>query len=113
MSLLTEQLATAPQELLAPAAPVGRPPKAAYAVVQEGGATGEIYVHVYDSRDDAEAFRVSCAEASYRTSDLIELPGGLAAHGDELHGVLEAVAAGAVNLAYAEPAEEPEEGMAP
>lgn len=53
-----------------------------YVVVQEGGSSGELYVHSYETRADAKAFRKSCHEqGSYRTSeDIIEVPASLANH---------------------------------
>lgn len=53
-----------------------------YILVQEGGSSGELYIHTHDTRADAEASRVSCRdEGSYRTSkDIIEVPVSLANH---------------------------------
>ena len=46
-----------------------------FCVIQEGGSSTELYLHVSDSADDAEAFRKSCAtEGAYRTSGVIEAP---------------------------------------
>ena len=65
----------------------------AFVVIQEGGSSEEIYIHASDSEADAEAFRVSCRDdGAYRTSDVIEVPAALAAHGDSLYSLLEAVA---------------------
>lgn len=53
-----------------------------YIVIQEGGSSCELYVHVHGTRKDAEVDRISCCEnGSYRTSkDIIEVPASLANH---------------------------------
>lgn len=51
-----------------------------HVVIQEGGATGELYVNGYDTRADAEAFRTSAADAAYLTSEVIPVPMSLANH---------------------------------
>lgn len=53
-----------------------------YVFVQEGGSSGELYIHTHTTRAGAEAGRVSCRdEGSYRTSeDIIEVPVSLASH---------------------------------
>lgn len=93
----------------AKAATLGEPPTPAFVVVQEGGSSGELYIHSSPSEEDAVAFRESCADAAYRTSGVIEVPAALAAHGEELYVLLEAVAVGTNNLDVFEP----EEGMKP
>lgn len=46
-----------------------------FCVVQEGGSSTELYLHVSCFAGDAEAFRKSCAnEGAYRTSEVIEAP---------------------------------------
>ncbi len=66
--------------------------KPAYVVIQEGGSSGEIYVHAADSEAAAEDFRESCRdEGGYRTSDVIEVPAALAAQGEALYALLEEV----------------------
>ena len=68
-------------------------PKTMLVVVQEGGGTGEFYAHAFSRRRDAGRFRRSCAKASYRTTEPVEVPAGvdmdalqlvLSAVGDEL-----------------------------
>lgn len=45
-----------------------------YVYIQEGGASGEYYLHVFDTCDDAEAGRRSCEEGAYRTTDIVTMP---------------------------------------
>lgn len=53
-----------------------------YILIQEGGSSCELYVHVHSTRKDAEADRISCRDdGAYRTSkDIIEVPASLADH---------------------------------
>lgn len=63
--------------------------KPVYAIVQEGGSTGELYVHGYDTRADADQARDVCADAgSYRTSPVVELPGELGFYGSAFEAIL-------------------------
>lgn len=68
----------------------------AFVVVQQGGSSLEVYIHSSSTREDAEAFRVECDEGAYQTSEVIEVSAALAAHGEDLYEVLEAVAEAAV-----------------
>ena len=70
----------------------------AFVVVQQGGSSSEVYIHSSETLEDAEAFRVSCEEGAYQTSAVIEVSAALAAHGEELYEVLEAVAQAAVEF---------------
>jgi hypothetical protein len=45
-----------------------------YGVIQEGGTSQEIYLHGHSTYASAVADRVSCAKASYRTGNIVELP---------------------------------------
>ena len=47
-----------------------------FLVVQEGGSSGEFYLHTFASEAAAVAFRLSAAHASYRTTPPIALPEG-------------------------------------
>jgi len=47
-------------------------------VVQEGGSTGEVYVHPYNTLRQAHSYIKSCEKASYRTVGPITLPKALA-----------------------------------
>ncbi len=44
-----------------------------YLVVQEGGASNELYLWVGDSAAAAVAYRADCAEGAYRTTEPIEV----------------------------------------
>jgi hypothetical protein len=46
-------------------------------VVQEGGSSGEFYVHAFNTVKEANANRRSCGKAAYRTSKPIVLPAPL------------------------------------
>lgn len=48
--------------------------------VQEGGSSTEIYLHSFDTEEQAIAGRKSCAEAAYRTSEIIKAPASLVDH---------------------------------
>ena len=66
-----------------------RKPKTMLVVVQEGGSTGELYAHAFTRRRDADRFRRSCARASYRATEPVEVPVGVDM--DALQLVLSAV----------------------
>ncbi len=71
-----------------------------YLLIQEGGSTGELYVHAHDTREAAEADRVSCAdEGSYRTSEIVEVPADLANH-PKFYDVVEQLVRAAARLDY-------------
>jgi hypothetical protein len=54
-----------------------------FVVVQEGGSSAELYIHIHDSPGAAETDRVACMdEGSYRTSEVVEVPVSLADHPD-------------------------------
>lgn len=58
----------------------------AFAVVQEGGSSSELYISSWPSREEAEAFRVDCAtDGAYRTSPVVEIPAAAAAMGELLY----------------------------
>lgn len=47
----------------------------AWTVIQEGGASIELYLSVWDTLEEAEAFRQDCTrDGAYRTTDPMELP---------------------------------------
>jgi len=74
-------------ELAAQPAPDASTP--VYVLVQEGGSSHELYVHAWDSREDAEQDRINCTrDGAYRTSPVIEVPRDLADH-PEFYAVLE------------------------
>lgn len=73
-------------------------PGCAFVVVQQGGSSSEVYIHAASTHADAEAFREECERGAYETSDVIEVPAVLAAHGETLYEVLEAVAQAAIEF---------------
>lgn len=66
--------------------------------LQQGGSSGEVYINATDDAEEAAEFRASCAEGAYATSESIEVPAALAAHGEVLYALLEEVARAAVEL---------------
>lgn len=53
-----------------------------FVVIQEGGSSGEVYVHTLNSRAHATAYRASAGEGAYRTSAVVEVPASLLDHPD-------------------------------
>lgn len=50
-----------------------------FAVIQQGGSSEELYLHISNTEEDAEAFRRSCEDAAYATSCVVEVPRSLMA----------------------------------
>lgn len=50
-----------------------------FAVIQQGGSSEELYLHISTTEHDAEAFLRSCEDAAYATSGVIEVPRSLMA----------------------------------
>lgn len=69
-----------------------------FAYVQEGGSSVEMYLHTFNSEDEAQCGRVECSEGSYRTSPVVAVPGqfGSAA----FHAVVEDILKASTNLDY-------------
>ncbi|WP_342051281.1 MULTISPECIES: hypothetical protein [unclassified Cupriavidus] len=56
-------------------------PQSHFVVIQEGGASTELYVHSLDTAADADDYRADCTrDGAYRTSPWIEVPDALAGH---------------------------------
>ena len=55
---------------------IGDTPGHFFVVVQEGGSTGEFYVHGFDTNKQAHNYRRSAGRASYNTSMPIKVPNG-------------------------------------
>lgn len=93
---LSELDAEGPVSCTAQAAPAG------FVVVQEGGASGEMYAHSFDKLEDAQAFRSECAtQGSYRTSQPVVVPSALLAR-TEFGEVAGQIARAAVEVEYPE-----------
>lgn len=85
------------------------PATPAFAVIQEGGSSDELYVHSHSTEDDAEEDRYSCAEdGSYRTSQVVQIPPALAALGEVFYETAESMLKASAEL---ECAERPSLGM--
>lgn len=64
----------------------------AFALVQEGGSSCELYVHAHDNYEDAEADRIDCAQdGSYRTGGIVEIAPPLRALGELFYEAAEAL----------------------
>lgn len=49
-------------------------------LVQEGGSSGELYLHAWDTNEEAEQDRIDCSNGAYRTSPILCVPVSLADH---------------------------------
>ena len=73
----------------------------AFVVVQEGGSSGETYVHAHTSRRAAEKDRRDCENAgSYRTGPVVEVPGAMAAFQEAFYLAAEAIASSTCELGF-------------
>jgi hypothetical protein len=71
-----------------------------YVLVQEGGASNELYLHAHQSAGEAEADRVNCAlDGAYRTSPVVEVSAVLAAVGEDFYTAIESILQANRNLA--------------
>jgi hypothetical protein len=61
-----------------------------FILIQEGGSSQELYLHTHNTMEEAKRDRISCAEASYSTSPVLEVPKSLADHPD-FHAVVESL----------------------
>jgi hypothetical protein len=78
-------------------------PKPAFVLIQEGGSSAELYVHAWDTRCEAEQDRIDCTrDGSYRTSDIVEVPGALANNPGFYDTVAALVKAASQTLDYVE-----------
>lgn len=69
-----------------------------HVLVQEGGSSTELYLHAWDTAEEAGDDRISCArDGAYRTSDVVEVDSSLAAH-PEFFSVVEAILGASKNL---------------
>jgi len=55
-------------------------------IVQEGGSSGEFYIHAHNTVKQANADRRSCAKGAYRTSEPIYVPEALTRVLDDFPG---------------------------
>ena len=68
-----------------------------YVVVQQGGASNEVYVHAFDTAKQASNYRRSCTRATYNSSPAIKVPIALINTAKEV-AVLEEIAKAAADL---------------
>lgn len=63
--------------------------KPIFLVVQEGGSSTELYLHSFNTPEDAQAYRTECdEEAGYRTSPVLEAPEGIEKYLSNIEEVL-------------------------
>jgi len=82
--------------------------KKLYLIIQQGGSSTEMYVHVHNTLKEAKTDIRSCGKASYNTSEPIEIPeslsGLITAMNKDTEGdlwvLLETVARAAAELAW-------------
>lgn len=73
----------------------------AYVLIQEGGSSGELYLHSHPSLKEAEEDRRSCEEdGAYRTSPIIEIPDALATHAEVFYQAVEAILRASLELGF-------------
>lgn len=65
--------------------------KEVFLVVQQGGASNEFYVHTFDSREEADAYREDAADAAYNTSEPIVVPVGIEKYLQTVDDIIAAV----------------------
>jgi len=51
-----------------------------YLVVQQGGSSSEVYLHTFDTYEQARNYRRSCERAAYNTSKPVRIPAELEQH---------------------------------
>jgi hypothetical protein len=70
-----------------------------YVVVQQGGASNEVYVHAFDTSKDAGNYRRSCKRSSYACSESIKVPVAVISTATEV-AALEEIAQATAKLVY-------------
>jgi hypothetical protein len=73
--------------------------KLVWYVVQEGGSSTELYLHGFDTRRQADAYRKRAAKSAYRTSPPVSAPRALADMPD-FDRVLEEIIHEVTNIGY-------------
>ena len=59
-----------------------------YLIVQQGGASTEMYLHTFDTYEQARNYRRSCDRAAYATSKPIKIPKALEEHLAIVEGIV-------------------------
>lgn len=100
-------------ELMASCRKAYNDPKPAFVLIQEGGSSTEHYVHAWDTQGEAEQDRINCTkDGSYRTSEIVEVPGAIANQPGFYDAVAELVNAACQTMDYVE-VPEPNDGYDP
>lgn len=89
-------------ELQAKVAPDTNADPSVFLVVQEGGSSMELYLHVHDTLEAAEEDRRDCAvDGSYRTSSIVQVPRSLTEH-PKFYDIAEQLVRASLTLDYPE-----------
>lgn len=72
-----------------------------YLVIQEGGSSSELYVHLHDTERSAKNDRKRCSNrGAYRTSPVVEIPPCLGILEEQVIGLVEAVAKATLDMSH-------------
>jgi hypothetical protein len=83
-------------------------PGDAFVYVQEGGSSTEIYLSSHDSEMAAQEGRISCAQSSYRTSAIVEVPSTL--NNELFYVTVEEILRASLDFEYVSVPEDNEDG---
>jgi hypothetical protein len=68
-------------------------PAEVFLVIQQGGASTEMYVHTFDTLEQADAYRTKAYEnGAYRTSEPLEVPVGIETYMEAIRDIASAAA---------------------
>lgn len=66
-------------------------PKEVFLVVQQGGSSREMYLHTFDTLEQADKYRANAWEkGAYRTSEVFEVPVGIETYMEEIQDIISA-----------------------
>lgn len=68
--------------------------------IQEGGSSSEVYMHWFDTPEQAKAGRIECAQSAYRTSEIFEISASMSALGEQAAEMCETAALAAISVDY-------------
>lgn len=71
---------------------------AAFLVVQQGGSSSEVYIHVSESEEMAQEFKDDCEKGAYHTSEILPVPKEVAVLGEAAYSFIEEVVQAAFEL---------------
>jgi hypothetical protein len=66
-------------------------PKEVFLVVQQGGSSREMYLHAFDTLEQADKYRADAYEnGAYQTSEVFEVPVGIETYMEEIQDIIAA-----------------------